>query len=86
MRRIAETVLQIKCSHADAAIKFGVKVPLVHRLLKQYKADPTCFDDPAPKQRLKETKVRVVMDEVQKFRADGRHIWRANQLTQLVNG
>ena len=85
MKRIAEAVLATRCSHADAAARFCVKVPLVRRLLKQYRADPGCFDEPAPKKQLREVKAKAVIDEVNQFRADGRHIWRSSQLVQLVN-
>ena len=34
---------------------------------------------------MKEGKVRAIVEEVQKFTQEGRHIWRANQLAQLVN-
>ena len=85
MKRIAETVLATQCSHADAAVRFSVKVPLVSTLLKQYRADPSCFDEAAPKKRLMEFKAKSIIDEVKKFRAEGRHIWRSSQLVQQVN-
>ena len=34
MKRIVETILSTKCSHAEVALRFSIKAPLVQRLVK----------------------------------------------------
>ena len=50
MKRIMLHIMTSKCSHRDAAIKFKVKPMLVFRLMKQFKADPSIFDQPTARQ------------------------------------
>jgi hypothetical protein len=45
MKSIAEQAMIASWTHANVAAKFNVKVALVGRLIKQYKADPSCFNE-----------------------------------------
>jgi hypothetical protein len=47
-------------THASVADKYNVKVALVSRLVKQYKADNGCFNEPTGKQQATETKLKAI--------------------------
>ncbi len=62
-------------------MKFKVKAPLVSRLVRQYKADPGCFDEPTPKEQRKSAKVNAVIAQAKELLDGGGTIWRSSQLS-----
>ena len=77
--------MHTKCSHADAAIKFQVKTPLVSRLVRQFRADPSCFDEPTQKMKDRVEKMEAVIAEVDQFMTTETKIWRAKQISELAS-
>ena len=67
MRSIVEQTMVAGWTHASVAAKFNVKAALVSRLVKQYKADASCFDEPTSKQRAVQVKIKAVTLQAERF-------------------